>query len=57
LADRFIPHQVLAVHNNIAGFIYPVIGVVDAVLLAFLAIGVWERFQAAEQRVHEEKVN
>ena len=54
LADRFIPHQVLAVHNNIAGFIFPVIGVIDAVLLAFLAIGVWERFQTAEQRVHEE---
>lgn len=54
LADRFIPHQVLAVHNNIAGVIFPVIGVIDAVLLAFLAIGVWERFQTAEQRVHEE---
>jgi hypothetical protein len=54
LADRFIPHQVLAVHNNDAGFIYAVIGVIEAVLLAFLAIGVWERFQTAEQRVHEE---
>ena len=54
LGDRFIPHQVLAVHNGIAGSIFAVIGVVEAVLLAFLAIGVWERFQMAEQRVHEE---
>lgn len=51
---KVIPHGILADHNEIAGFILAVVGVVYAVLLAFLAIGVWERFEAAEQRTYEE---
>jgi len=54
LVHRLVRHDVLVVHNEIAGFILAVIGVVYAVLLAFLAIGVWERFEGAEQRTYEE---
>jgi ABC-type multidrug transport system fused ATPase/permease subunit len=51
---RFVPHEDLVEHNEIAGFVFAVVGVVYAVLLAFLAIGVWEHFQSAEERTYEE---
>ena len=54
LAHRFFPQSILQQHNEIAGFMFAVVGVVYAVLLAFLAIGVWERFDAAETLVHDE---
>jgi hypothetical protein len=54
LFHRYVPHAVLVEHNDIAGFVFAVVGVVYAVLLAFLAIAVWENFQAAEQRTYEE---
>lgn len=52
--QRYVPHVVLEQHNDIAGFVFAVVGVIYAVLLAFFAIGVWERFEAAEQRTYDE---
>ena len=46
---RSVGAEVLAAHNDVAGFIYAVIGVVYAVLLGFTAIIVWEQFQKAEE--------
>jgi len=46
--------EVLARHNDVAGFIYAVIGVVYAVLLGFSAIIVWEQFRHAQQGVERE---
>ncbi len=54
LAHRCLPQGVLEQHNDIAGFMFAVVGVVYAVLLAFLAIAVWQRFDAAETRVYDE---
>ncbi len=54
LVSRFTNEQVRAAHNDRAGFILAVIGVIYAVLLAFVAIGVWERFQQAEARSYDE---
>jgi hypothetical protein len=54
LVRRFAPSDILSEHNDLAGFILAVVGVVYAVLLAFVAIGVWERFEAAENRTFEE---
>lgn len=54
LISKVAPTEVRLQHNDLAGFILAVIGVVYAVLLAFVAIGVWERFQHAEERVYEE---
>ncbi len=54
LAHRYLPRTVLAEHNDIAGFMFAVVGVVYAVLLAFLAIAVWERYDAADVRVQDE---
>ena len=50
---RYIPQEVRTAHNDRAGFILAVIGVIYAVLLAFVAVGVWERFETAEARTYE----
>ncbi len=49
LVRRFVGAEVLARHNDVAGFIYAVIGVVYAVLLGFSAIIVWEQFRNAQE--------
>jgi hypothetical protein len=44
----------LETHNEVAGFVYAVLGVVYAVVLAFVVIVVWEQHNAADQHAHEE---
>jgi hypothetical protein len=57
LVDRFAPREVRIAHNDLAGFILAVIGVIYAVLLAFVTIGVWERYEQAEARSFDEATN
>ena len=57
LAGRFIPVELLREHNELTGFIFAVVGVVYAVILGFVAVGVWERFVAAEDRTYDEASN
>lgn len=57
LVVRLEPAHVREEHNELAGFILAVVGVIYAVLLAFVAIGVWERFEQAETRTYEEATN
>jgi len=54
VVHRFAPGEFFEEHYEQAGFIFAVIGVVYAVLLAFVAIGVWERFDAAESQTYSE---
>lgn len=54
VVDRLSPREVRMEHNDLAGFILAVIGVIYAVLLAFITIGVWERFEQATARSYEE---
>jgi hypothetical protein len=54
LIHRFVNNAYFEDHNEQAGFIFAVIGVVYAVLLAFVAIGVWERFDNAEVQTYDE---
>jgi hypothetical protein len=54
LVRNAVGPDVLACHNNVAGFIYGVIGVVYAVLLGFTAIMVWEQFRNAQEGVERE---
>ena len=54
LARRRFGVEVLKLNNEVAGFIYGVIGVLYAVLLGFTAIIVWERFDNAQVGVDEE---
>lgn len=54
LVRRAVGPEVLERHNEVAGFIYAVVGVVYAVLLGFSAIIVWEQFRHAQQGIEGE---
>ena len=54
LARRWVGVEVLKLNNEVAGFIYAVIGVVYAVLLGFTAIIVWEQYDKAQAGVDQE---
>jgi len=54
LVRRAVGPEVLVHHNDVAGFIYSVIGVVYAVLLGFTAIIVWGQFRSAQENVERE---
>ncbi len=54
VARRRVGVDVLKLNNEVAGFIYAVIGVLYAVLLGFTAIIVWERFENAQEGVDQE---
>src|SRR5919202_4798359 len=41
-------------HNAVAGFIYSVLGVAYAVVLAFVLFSVWERYEEASGRADQE---
>ena len=49
-----LPHAVRRTHNDVAGFTIAVVGVTYAVLLAFLAVAVWEDFRRADALVQTE---
>ncbi len=54
LVQRLVPHEKRQEHNDVAGFLYAVVGVVYAVLLALLVIAVWEQYQRALETVEGE---
>jgi len=49
-----VGHELLAKHNDVAGFIYAVVGVIYAVLLAFVVIVEWEMFRSTDAKVQDE---
>ena len=52
--QRLVPAARRQEHNDVAGFIYAVVGVIYAVLLALMVIAVWEEHEAAKATVREE---
>ena len=52
--QRAVPASRRREHNDVAGFIYAVVGVVYAVLLALMVIAVWEEHEAAKATVGSE---
>jgi hypothetical protein len=52
--QRFVPTRVRQEHNDVAGFIYAVLGVVYAVLMALVVIAVWEEFAEARDTAERE---
>src|SRR5215212_3150379 len=54
LVQRLVPAEKRQEHNDVAGFLYAVVGVVYAVLLALLVIAVWQQFQKANETVESE---
>jgi hypothetical protein len=54
LVQRLVPPERREGQNNVAGFIYAVLGVIYAVLLALVVIAVWEDFGRARETVESE---
>jgi protein-S-isoprenylcysteine O-methyltransferase Ste14 len=54
LVQRLVPPDRREEQNNVAGFIYAVLGVAYAVLLAFMLIAVWEDYKTAQINVESE---
>jgi hypothetical protein len=54
LVEYLVPWRVRQQHNDVAGFIYAVLGVVYAVLLGFTTIVVWEDFELAKETTESE---
>jgi hypothetical protein len=45
---KFYPHNKCKLHNDIAGFIFATLGVIYAVLLAFIVVITWQDFDKAQ---------
>jgi hypothetical protein len=54
LVQRLVPIGVRQQHNDVAGFIYAVLGVAYAVLLGLVLIAVWEQWEAAQVTADDE---
>jgi hypothetical protein len=54
VVQRLVPVTTRKEHNEVAGFIYAVIGVIYAVILALVVIAVWEDFGRARDTVEDE---
>jgi hypothetical protein len=54
LVRRSVTLSTLESHNQVAGYIYSVVGVVYAVLLAFIAIVVWQQHTQVQSQVEQE---
>ena len=54
LVRRNVTLSTLESHNEVAGFVYAVVGVIYAVLMAFIVYAVFQQHQVAEGRVERE---
>lgn len=54
MAHRLLPHRVRTAHNDVSGFVLTIVGTIYAVLLAFIAVAVWQSFGQADSLVQTE---
>src|SRR5215203_6662642 len=54
VVQSLVPTERRRQHNDVAGFIYAVLGVCYAVLLGLMLIAVWEQWNAAEEVTSDE---
>ena len=54
LVQRLVPIERRLAHNDVAGFIYAVLGVAYAVLLGLMVLAVWQDWQAAREAATQE---
>jgi hypothetical protein len=54
LVQRLVSTELRKGHNEVAGFIYAVLGVAYAVLLGLMVVAVWEDWQAANATANDE---
>lgn len=51
---HFIPHHRMKLHNDVAGPLYGTVGVIYAVLLAFVVVVVWQNYDKSRLNVEKE---
>ena len=56
LVRRSVELRTLEAHHQVAGFILAVVGVVYAVLLAFVVVIVWQQYESAQETANQEAV-
>ena len=49
-----VPHKLRSLHNDLAGFVLAIVGVIYAVLLAFIAVAVWQNYTNVDNLVQME---
>jgi Protein of unknown function (DUF4239) len=54
LVQRLVPIELRKQHNDVAGFIYAVVGIAFAVLLGLVVVAVWEQYQTARDTTERE---
>jgi hypothetical protein len=54
LVQRFVPIELRKQHNDVAGFIYAVVGIAYAVLLGLVVVAAWEQYQIANDTTERE---
>lgn len=54
IVRRLVPYHDLVKHNDVAGFTIAIIGVIYAVMLAFVVVVVWEQYNDADSRYGDE---
>lgn len=54
IVRHFIPHHRLKLHNDVAGFLFGTLGVIYAVLLAFIVVVVWQNFDEVDSNMELE---
>lgn len=54
IVRKRLPVDTAREHNDVAGFIFAIVGVMYAVVLAFLAIAVWEQYSDSDRLVQTE---
>jgi hypothetical protein len=52
--QRFLKSEVLRRHNDVAGYLFSAVGVLYAVLLGFVVVVVWEKYDGTIANVQEE---
>jgi hypothetical protein len=57
LVHRYVPLRVREQQNEVAGFIYAVLGVMYAILLAYVTIVVWQQFDNTSSLVDQEAID
>jgi len=51
---RYVPHRDFVKHNDVAGFVLAIVGVVYAVLLSFVVVVVWQEFENSDSVAQRE---
>lgn len=56
VVDRLVPASIRCKYNDVNGFIYAAVGVIYAILLAYVVIVVWQQFDATGSTIELEAV-